>query len=140
MMNSDQEKLYSAQIRECQNLSDKIIIGILDVLDSGCLNGKSEEFRSQEFVIHMKNLISNITDLAQKQIPLERAFEVVVMTLGVNRKITAITDRVFEDIVDAAAINLKRTRLISPLMRLRHVLKDTLSVLKNGGYEQCRKT
>jgi hypothetical protein len=140
-LTTDQEKLYDIQIKECKSLADRIFSGILEVLDKQVLRGQTELLRGQEFRRRVQNVLNNISELARRNVPLDGACDVIMMTLAENRLIVENIDRSFEGVTDAAVIRLKRSRLISPCMRLRHTLKEAMLLLKSGGYvNKCHKT
>ncbi len=73
-----------------------------------------------------------MTELVHKQVPLDQASRIIMMTLAGNRKLVEMVDAAFEPITDAAAKKFKRSKLISPAMKLRHTLKDAMSVIDKG--------
>ncbi|MCH8326384.1 MAG: hypothetical protein IIB83_07480, partial [Bacteroidetes bacterium] len=112
---------------------DDLVSGIFDVLDKNLLNGSRESLKDKTFRNDLLSLIAHVTDLSQREIPLDEAKGKIKMSLANNRRIVAIFDSVFEKIaVDATAIHFKKSRLISPAMRLRKTLHDAMTFLEKG--------
>lgn len=127
------DRVYSTFIRTCCGYLDGLIKGLFEVLESNVLNGSSVCLKDDYFVLRIKNLVSNMNDLSQKQLSLDEAKSKIKMSLAENRRVVKVVDDVFEQYSgDATAMSLKKSQLIGPTMKLRKTLHEAMNVLEKG--------
>ena len=132
-MKPEDKRIYMILLDTCKGYVDELFLGILETLDRNILNGSRDRLKDKTFRMNMLPLIAHITDLSQREIPLEEAKGKIKMSLANNRRIVVIVDSIFENFaVDADAISFKKSHLINPAMRLRKTLHDAMNLLEQG--------